>query len=249
MTLVDVLMTEHLLEVFQEAVRERPGVKVALLPASASPAEVPLGAQGSVARIETTDGGVLDVTAGGVFRVVGERAVALASFDAMVGYDWISADLDRKVALKDEHYDRLILHLAGARDVTLDHLGEAVYPLMTYLGRALATRSQKVLLRGLDDDVVTLLGRCLQAAVEGPFFADDELDQLFSQDRASLAVVASMWTRMNLASPDLRRTVTSVVEMLLERRSRHPEAWADLVDAPPDRVRGALEVFKGVVKG
>lgn len=247
MILIDVLLTEQLLEIFQSAAERHPDINVVLLPGSSVDAEVPLGDRGVVVRVEAASGEVLMVSAREVARLVGGDLLTLVDFHDLVGYDWISPDLEEKVALKDRFYDRLFVYLSGERTVTLASLGEAVYPLMTFLGKVLEVRSQKVLLRGLDEDVVEVLGRCLKAAVEGPFFRDDELDQLFAQDRGSLALVASMWTRMNLASPDLRRTVQSVAEMLLERRDAHPDAWNRLVDADPVRVRSALEVFSRVV--
>ena len=54
---------------------------------------------------------------------------------------------------------------------------------------------------------------------------------------------------MNLAAPELQRTVEGVMEMLLRRREEHTEAWDRLIEAPPERVRGALEVFRRVMKG
>jgi hypothetical protein len=83
--------------------------------------------------------------------------------------------------------------------------------------------------------------------VEGPFFTDVELEKLFEQERASLSVLAGMWKRMNLASPDLRRTVVGVMEMLLERRERFPEAWEEHVGASPSQVEAAAEIFRKVV--
>lgn len=249
MTLLDVLLTEQIVEIFRDAAEKRTKLNAVLLPGAGLDAEVPLGDRGAFVRIDGTAGEVLAVTARGLHRLVGDEVWPLVDFEDVVGYDWISTELEEKVSQKDEHFDRLYVHLAGERTVTLDALGEAVYPLMSFLAKVLETRSQKVLLRGLDDDVVEVLGRCLRAATEGPFFRDDELDQLFSQDRGSLAVVASMWTRMNLAAPDLRRTVVSVAEMLLERRETHAEAWDTMVGATPEQVRGALEVFSRVVTG
>jgi hypothetical protein len=173
----------------------------------------------------------------------------VALFENLVGYDWISRELSEKVRLKDEHYDRLYLDLRGAREVVLDRLGPAVHPLMAYLGKVLQLRSQKVLLRAIDDDVVEIVTLCLRAAVVGPFFSDDELVELVEQDRASLQVTAAMWQRMNLAAPTLQRTVEGVMEMLLRRRDDHPAAWDRLLDVSPERVRGALEVFRRVVRG
>jgi hypothetical protein len=249
MPLLDVLLSEHLVEVFIEAVRQGTGLNAELLPESPEGVEDLLGGRSAAVRVQTTTGDSLLVTPRRIVLEVGTSMSDLIVFSDLVGYDWISPDLSDKVRLKDEHYDRMYLYLQGARTVVLEGLGPSVYPLMTYLGKVLELRSQKVLLRRLDDDDVEVISRCLQAAAEGPFFEDDELDTLFAQDRAGLQILAAMWSRMNLAAPDLRRAVVSIMEMLLERHPRFPDAWDERVGMHPERVRGALQVFKGVVSG
>lgn len=243
-TLLDVLLTEQLVAAFRAAGRKQ-RLNAALVPDPSRDADI-LGDGGTAVRIETTAGESLLVTPRRIVREVGARRDDVASFDDLVGYDWITRDLARKVELQADHPDRLYLVLRGAREVVLDGLGPSVYPLMAYLGKVLELRSQKLLLRRLDADVVEVVSACLQAAVQGPFFSDAELVELFEQDRPSLMVVASMWSRMNLASPDLVRTVVGVMEMLLRRREDHPEAWDEWVKVSPERVKGALESFRAV---
>jgi hypothetical protein len=247
-TLLDVLLTEQLVAIFHAAMEKRQGLNVQLVPDPGRDADL-VGDGGTAARIETTSGESLLVTPRRIARDVGGHLSDVALFDHLVGYDWISRELSEKVRLKDEHYDRLYLHLQGAREVVLDRLGPAVHPLMAYLGKVLELRSQKVLLRSMDDDVVELVTLCLRAAVVGPFFSDEDLVDLIEQDRPSLQVVAAMWKRMNLAAPELQRTVEGVMEMLLQRREEHADAWDRLVGVPPEKVRGALDVFRRVVEG
>jgi len=247
-TLLDVLLTEQLVAIFHAAMEKRQGLNVTLVPDPGRDADL-VGDGGTAARIETTAGESLLVTPRRIAREVGGNLSDVVLFENLVGYDWISRDLSEKVRLKDEHYDRLYLHLQGAREVVLDRLGPAVHPLMAYLGKVLQLRSQKVLLRNMADEVVELVSRCLSAAVVGPFFTDEELVELVEQDRASLQVVSAMWQRMNLAAPELQRTVEGVMEMLLQRRAQHADAWDRLVGAPPEKVRGALEEFRRVVAG
>ena len=187
-TLLDVLLTEQLVD---------PAREVDLL-----------GDGGTAVRITTRANGSLLVSARRIVREVGEMASDVATYAELVGYDWISTDLSEKVRLKDDHYDRLYLHLRDSERVVLEGLGPAVYPLMTFMGKALELRSQKVLRRSLDDSVSEVVSRCLRASVEGPFFTDDELRELFTQDRASLTILAGMWPRMNLAAPEFRRAIT-----------------------------------------
>lgn len=247
MILLDVLLHEQLRDIFGTARLQGRGLNAVLLDDHPPGVQELFGGRGAVVRIEATRGGSFLVTPRGVFREVAGRATELAPFEELVGYDWITPELSEKVEKKDEHYDRLFLHLRGERTVTLSDLGDAVYPLMTFLGKVLELRSQKVIRRKMDEEVGALVTRCLEAAVEGPFFTDEELEKLFEQERASLSVLAGMWRRMNLASPDLRRTVVGVMEMLLERRDRFADAWDEWIGADPARVEVAAEVFRRVV--
>jgi hypothetical protein len=249
MALLDVLLSEHLVGIFLAAEHRGDGDNAVLLAESPEGVEDMLGGRGAAVRVEMRTGGSLLVTPRRIAREVGSGIEDIVLFPELVGYDWISPDLSEKVRLKDHHYDRLYLYLADARTVTLEGLGPAVYPLMKYLGKVLELRSRKVLLRRLDKGVVDLVSRCLGAAAQGPFFEDDELDTLFALDRAGLQILAATWSRMNLAAPDLRRTVVSVMEMLLERRPRFVEAWAELVASEPDEARVALEGFRTAMGG
>lgn len=247
-TLLDILLTEQLVATFREARASRPELNAELVRDPTGGADI-VGDGGAAVRIETLAGQALLVNARGIAREVGSSRQELAAFKDLVGYDWISRDLSEKVRLEAQYHDRLFLLLRGSREVVLEKLGPAVHPLMRYLGKVLALRSQKLLLRKMDAQVVELVSRCLTAAVRGPFFTDQELEDLFEQDRASLQVVAAMWSRMNLASPELGRTVAGVMEMLLQRREQHATAWAEWVEASPAEVQGALEVFRAAVQG
>lgn len=249
MTMVDWLLTEQLVQIFREAGAKRPELNATLVARSPLGEEDVLAGAGAVVRVEATDGAVLVVTPRRIQRVLGERGVDLVRFEELVGYDWISPEMSEKVALKEAHWDRLYLYPRDQPPITLDHLGEAVYPLMTFLGRVLEFRSEKVLLRKLDEDVVATLGACLSAAAEGPFFTDAELGSLFRRSRESMAIVAGMWPRLNLAAPDVLDLLERVVAALLERKDRDSDAWDEWVEAKPVQVEAALEVFRRVAVG
>lgn len=249
MTMVDWLLTEQLLEIFQEALAKRSGLNVTLEARSPLGEEDVLAGAGAAVRIESADGAVLVVTPRRIQRVMGERGLDLIRFEDLVGYDWISPEMSEKVEQKDAHWDRLYLYPRSAPPITLAHLGEAVYPLMTFLGRVLELQSEKVLLRKLDDDVVELLRGCLTAAARGPFFTDEELVDLFRRSRETLSVIAGMWPRLNLAAPDVLDLLTRVVTALLARAEDEPGAWEEWVGEPRVKVEAALEVFRRVSSG
>ncbi len=249
MTMVDWLLTEQLVEIFGEAGAKRVGLNAELVARSPLGEKDVLAGAGTAVRIDATDGAVLVVTPRRIRRALEERGQDLVRFEDLVGYDWITPEMSEKVGLKDEHWDRLYLYPRESAPITLDHLGEAVYPLMTFLGRVLELRSEKVLRRKLDDDVVELLGRCLAAAAGGPFFTDEELDRLFGRNRETLSIVSAMWPKVNLAAPEVLDLLQRVVDGLVEREPGHAGAWEEWIGAPVERVRGALEVFRRVSSG
>lgn len=249
MTMVDWLVTEQLVEIFRDARSERPGLNAELVVEAEHAEPGRLAGAGTSVRIDTTSGGVLLVTPKRIVRLTGDLSSDLVSYDSLVGYDWISPDVTKKVALKDAHYDRLYLYSRNAPPVVLDHLGPAVYPLMKFLGRVLEYRSQKVLLRKLDPDVIDVLGRCLRATVGTSLFTDDDLRRLFRRDRVTLELLSGMWPQMNLASPDLLDLLQCIVRQLTLRTERDPELLRRETGADATRLKAALEVFRRVVTG
>ncbi len=249
MTMVDWLLTEQLVEIFQEAEATRTGLNAHLVARSPHGEEDVLAGAGTAVRIEATDGSHYLVTPRRLARVVGAAAHDMVTFTDLVGYDWITPEMSEKVAQKDEHFDRLYLYPRDSPPIVLDRLGEAVYPLMTFLGRVLEYQSQKILLRKLDDDVVDTLGRCFLGAIHGPFFTDVELVEDVGRTRASLRVIAGMWPRMNLAAPDLRELLGRLTRQLIERADAHPDAWDEWIQVPVSNVQAAFEIFRKVSTG
>lgn len=250
--MVDWLLYEQLVEIFQEALATRPGLRAELVAHDPHGEEDTLAGAGTSVRIEARDGGAYLVTPRRIARMVSDQAHDLVSYADLIGYDWISPEMSEKVALKDDHYDRLYLYPRDAPPIVLDRLGEAVYPLMTFLGRVLEFRSQKVLLRKLDDDVVDLLGRALLAVSRGPFFDEAEAREALGRGRESMRVIAGMWPRMNLAAPDLRELLRRVVEVLSDGAANgrwSPAAWEEWIGATPEKLETAFEIFRRVSTG
>jgi len=249
MSMVDWLLTEQLVEIFQKASAKRPRLNADLIARSEHGEEDVLAGAGTAVHLHATDGSEYLVTPRRLARVVSDQAHDLLSFSDLIGYDWISPEMSEKVAQKDAHYDRLYLYPRDAPPIVLDRLGPAVYPLMTFLGRVVEFQSQKVLRRKLDDDVVDVLGRCLLAAARGPFFTDEELRARFGRGRDSMRVVAGMWPRMNLAAPELRELLTGLAAELVAQAGGRSAEWGEWIGVPTERVEAAAEVFRRVSTG
>ena len=249
MTMVDWLLTEQLVEIFQDGFAKRPDLNAELVARDPHGEEDVLAGAGTAVRIDARDGASYLVTPRRMARVVDTAAYDLIVYGDLVGYDWISPEMSEKVAQKDEHYDRLYLYPRASPPIVLDRLGDAVYPLMTFLGRVLEYQSQKVLLRKLDEDVVDTIGRCLLAVSRSDVFSDAEVVERFGRSRASMHVLAGMWPRMNLAAPDLRELLVGVIEALIERAAERPELRVDWLQATDEQLRAAAEVFQRVSTG
>jgi hypothetical protein len=248
MTMVDWLLTEQLVEIFREEKAKHPDLNAELEARSPHGEEDVLAGAGTAVRIDATDGSVYLLTPRRLARIVSGQAYTMLTLADLVGYDWITPQMSEKVALKDEHFDRLYLYPRGAPPILLDHLGRAVYPLLTFFGRVLEFQSQKVLLPRLGRDVVEALGRCLAAAASGPFFSDDELKALFGRSRESLQVVAGMWPRMNLAAPDLPDLLDRVARELVRRVDPESPDWREWIGVPPGRLEECVEIARGVLQ-
>ena len=249
MAMIDWLLTEQLVEIFRDAKAKHPDLNAELEARSPHGEEEVLAGAGTAVRIDATDGAVYLLTPRRLRRIVGDEASTMLTYSDLVGYDWISPDMAEKVDLKNAHFDRLYLYPRSERPIVLDHLGRAVYPALKFFAHVLEYQSQKVLRRKLDEELLELLGRCLVAATEGPFFSDAELESLFGRSRKSMLVVAGMWPRMNLAAPELPKLLTSVVAELPLRIDPASDVWAEWLGATPEKLETAAEVFRRVSMG
>jgi hypothetical protein len=249
MTLVDWLLTEQLVQIFRDAKAKQPGLNIELEARSPHGEEEVLAGAGTAVRIDATDGSVYLLTPKRLVRLVGDEAYTMLTYSDMVGYDWISPEMSKKVELKKEHFDRLYLYPRSAPPITLDHLGQAVYPMLAFFARVLEFQSQKILRRKLDENVVETIGRALNAAARGPFFTDAELRTLFGRSRESMQVVSGMWPRMNLAAPDLRELLTVVARELVERVDPDSPAWKEWISTSQENLDAAVEVFRRISTG
>jgi hypothetical protein len=248
-SVVDWLLTEQLVQIFRDAKAKHPELNVELEPRSPHGEEDVLAGAGTAVRIDATDGSVYLLTPKRLARLVGDEAYTMLAYPDMVGYDWISPEMSKKVELKKQHFDRLYLYPRSGPPLTLDHLGQAVYPVLAFFARVLEFQSQKILRRKLDEGTVEVLGKCLAAAARGPFFTDTELEALLGRSRPSMQVVADMWPRMNLAAPDLRELLTRIVPELIARKDAAPSAWKEWIGSSPEKLEGAVEVFRRVSAG
>jgi hypothetical protein len=87
---------------------------------------------------------------------------------------------------------------------------------------------------------ISLIGRCLRAAVEGPFFPEVEFGTLFGISRLELAALATSWPDADWHSPRVRLAVLNSLNNLTGYPHREEEAWQELIGSPREEVVEAL---------
>jgi len=78
-------------------------------------------------------------------------------------------------------------------------------------------------LSGLTQRELDVVGRCLRATAEGPFFPDWEFHLLIGLTRAEVAGIAAQWPNLDDAAEEVARAITNSYNNLLS-----PLAQADL---------------------
>lgn len=101
-------------------------------PVQVTPGEV------AVAVLETSNGRLLALTD----RRLIEHGTTLFEYRDVVECHWMSKDYSTETAslspseqrvFKTEHHDRLFLRLSDGREILLEHLAQAVYPLLGFI--------------------------------------------------------------------------------------------------------------------
>ncbi len=59
-------------------------------------------------------------------------------------FHWIDRDINVAAKLKTSHFQRVIVELVDGREVALDHMGQAVFPLMNFFRKILLDRSNAI---------------------------------------------------------------------------------------------------------
>jgi hypothetical protein len=95
----------------------------------------------------------------------------------------------------------------------------------------------------LSESEVDLIGQCLRAVADGPFFPDWEIQTLIGIDRSTVSEVANVWPS---ASDGTRRdlAVGNVLNNLIGYPIDHEHEWAAFISYDRDEVRSTLDRWK-----
>jgi hypothetical protein len=83
---------------------------------------------------------------------------------------------------------------------------------------------------------VEVVGRCLRAPAEGPFFPDWEFHTLFGLERAEVAAIVARWPLADDRDADVRLAINNSFNNLLGYPHDEPEAFRELVGETEEEV-------------
>lgn len=95
----------------------------------------------------------------------------------------------------------------------------------------------------LEHEDVAVIGECLRASADGPFFDDWEFQTLFGLEREEVSRIASVWpsvTDADSAGVAINNSLNNLTG--ISDLSNHPQ-WSKWVSVTPEEVRGVYRRY------
>lgn len=103
----------------------------------------------------------------------------------------------------------------------------------------------------LTDVDTRIIGECLRAAAEGPFFRDEgandpdwEFHSLFGLTREELAQIATAWPNVDSQNESIVLAVTNSLVNLLGYPHGHDKEWSSFISVSVDEVTVVFEKWR-----
>jgi hypothetical protein len=93
----------------------------------------------------------------------------------------------------------------------------------------------------LDEEELAIVGQCLRAAVEGPFFPDWEFQTLIGVSREEIQRLALSWPSRDADDAGTTNAVVGVLNNLIGYPHGEESAWASFIGVGPAAVSIILE--------
>jgi len=90
-----------------------------------------------------------------------------------------------------------------------------------------------------------IIGECLDAAADGPFFPDWEFHTLFGLHKDEVRAIARRWPDVNWWDDDVRLAVNNALNNLIGYPHRAGGAWPDWISVPRDELPAVLARWRG----
>jgi hypothetical protein len=104
---------------------------------------------------------------------------------------------------------------------------------------------------GLTDIETQIIGECLRAAANGPFFMDEGVDNpswefhsLFGLAREELARIAAAWPDVEINDESVILAINNSLTNLLSYPHGHDKDWLGFISVPTDEVAAVFEKWQ-----
>jgi len=99
--------------------------------------------------------------------------------------------------------------------------------------------------KNLADHDPQIIGECLDAAADGPFFPDWEFQTLFGLTREEVRLIAQHWPDMDWCDDNVRLAVNNSLNHLIGYPHRVGDGWSDWVSVDRDELPAVLARWRG----
>jgi hypothetical protein len=101
-------------------------------------------------------------------------------------------------------------------------------------------------LANLDEKERQIVGECLRAAVEGPFFPEWEFSTIFGLERDEVRSILSAWPDVDESDDCVVRAINNSMNNILGYPARNKaEEWPKYISATPMEVARIMDKWKG----
>ena len=94
------------------------------------------------------------------------------------------------------------------------------------------------------DEDRKIIGECLQATVDGPFFPEWEFETLFGLSRTEVAEISSVWPNLDKTNPRVDLAVNNALGNLAGYPHGQEDIWEKFISVPPSRLIEVLELWR-----
>jgi hypothetical protein len=94
------------------------------------------------------------------------------------------------------------------------------------------------------DEARKIIGQCLSAAAEGPFFPEWEFETLFGLTRSEVAEISKVWPKVDERDAGVDLAVNNALGNLAGYPHGQESIWDEFISVPPCRLLEVLELWR-----
>ena len=96
-------------------------------------------------------------------------------------------------------------------------------------------------LQNLMPDEIKVIGECISASLNGPFFEGESLHTLFGLRHAELEEIALAWPNVNENQENVQLAINNALNNLLGYPHDCWNVWFEFISVPPDQLQKIYE--------